>query len=594
MEKYALDVREERAQKHLRPYRSRKGRLVLLLISVASLAHTSYIAYNAAQKGVFAPLGLHGWSTSPNVHQYSGEHIKWTECGEAAGKKLECSELDVPMDQFNQTLSGDKTFNLKLIRLRGNKDATKNILLNPGGPGGSGVGFLAARAEQLTKLVGDNYHLLSFDPRGINGSSPRAVCGASVEERKSHPAAHQVDAVADSGESYAWASTFVRACEDNLGEYGKYINTPQTAADMNTILDAIGQDNLWYWGFSYGTTLGQTYAQLFPDRAERVIIDGVSNQKDWYNLKIQTEELVDQERVLTGFVDECVKAGEDCKLNQLGLSATELRKVIVESVTKLKVDPMPIYVNETTYGSLTYYMAATNAIFSALYKPAKWYELADKMTSFLRGNGTDLWLANRAQWFDPGDDSTEIVMFNDGPSGEKYWSQSRLSLLEDLEPVIKNNTFFQHGVAFEYYPKQQWRLPKIHAFKPRDHVHTRHPLLILSTTYDPICPLVSARAANEMFEGSRLLELKAFGHCTIAMPSVCVAKHVQRFFATGALPERGAQCEVDGPYFVKPEDQMQPRISTADGTINAEEMAIHMAQVALSHDTGIIPRQEWR
>jgi hypothetical protein len=86
---------------------------------------------------------------------------------------------------------------------------------------------------------------------------------------------------------------------------------------------------------------------------------------------------------------------------------------------------------------------------------------------------------------------------------------------------------------------------------PREGVKTAHPLLILSTTYDPVCALAGAKTANEAFVDSRLVEVKAFGHCSLAMPSLCVARHVRAFLEQGTMPAPGATCEIDVPYFGK-------------------------------------------
>lgn len=220
------------------------------------------------------------------TQHYDGELLAWEDCGDVKGYPVECSTMTVPMDQFNATNSADKVFTIPLIRLRG-KDGAQNILLNPGGPGGSGFDFLHRRGEQLRTIVGDGFHLLSFDPRGINSSTPVATCFPDDETRRR--AASQgpfYDLFEDSGPAYAFGQGFARSCADTMGEHGRYINTPQTAADMNSILDAVGQKEMVYWGFSYGTLLGQTYAGLFPERSHRVIIDGVVNQFDWVSLQV--------------------------------------------------------------------------------------------------------------------------------------------------------------------------------------------------------------------------------------------------------------------------------------------------------------------
>lgn len=373
--------------------------------------------------------------------QYKGEKISWMPCGDVSGKPVECSNITVPMDQFDAENSGNKTFFIPLIRLRGGEEATENLLLNPGGPGGSGIEFIFRRGKQLSDIVGDGFHLLSFDPRGINASTPMASCYPTKEARRSLSEVRDSELVHDSPEAYAWAHNYVQACADTMGEHGAYINTPQTAADMNSILDAVGQDDMVYWGFSYGTILGQTYASLFPDRSKRVIIDGVANNFVWYGDYLDTEQFTDTENVLEGFFDECIKAGKNCSLSSFADTPKELHKLVFEFAAGLKEQPLSVYVNSTLYGLFDFPTLFYNGIFPALYKPANWYSLADNMAKMLKGNATAAWLAyGGADWGLEGEGNT-FVTANDGMSGPAYWPRSRRALLDDIVSKFNNSLF---------------------------------------------------------------------------------------------------------------------------------------------------------
>ncbi|KAH8900957.1 alpha/beta-hydrolase [Thozetella sp. PMI_491] len=512
--------------------------------------------------------------------RYAGEHISWTPCGTVADRQLECSSLDVPMDQFNATNSGSKTFSLPLIRLRG-RNATQNILLNPGGPGGSGAEFIYRRGKQLSDIVGDGLHLLSFDPRGINGSRPQALCYPDPEARRRLSSVRAAKIPEDSGELYAWTQNFVQACSDTMGEHGAYINTPQTAADMNSILDAVGQEDMVYWGFSYGTLLGQTYATLFPERSKRVIIDGVANQFDWYENPLDAEEFADSENVFRGFLDECYKAKENCTLSALANTKEEMEDKLLSFIEGLREDPMSVYVNSSIYGLLDRNTVWYDGIFSALYKPSNWYALADRLAAMLRGNGTAAYLAYHGDVSDDDTDAFKFVTLNDGAAGPKYWDGDRGSLVDELTSYFNTSLFADSEFDF-YFSKQKWAIPKTHNYVPKTGVQTAHPLLVLSTTYDPICPLVSARSALAAFEGSRLVEAQGYGHCSVAMPSMCVARHVRAFLYEGTLPKEDVKCEIDGPYFVKPEEATVA--AEAVTFVDPEEQRIHMAQVELARD----------
>jgi pimeloyl-ACP methyl ester carboxylesterase len=340
-----------------------------------------------------------------------------------------------------------------------------------------------------------------------------------------------------------------------MGEHGKYINTPQTAADMNSILDAVGQEDMAYWGFSYGSLLGQTYATLFPERSKRVIIDGVMNQFDWYEKAFDGESLLDTENVLHGFFDECVKAGRsNCSLSSLASSAEELKELAISFMEDLREQPINVYINNTIYGLLNHKKLWFGGVFPALYKPQAWYTLADHLYNPLQGNATNAFMAygRKRPWTVTGD-SNQFVIHNDGIAGRKHWPQDRQPLLDKLIPFVNKSLFGEHDVM-AYFTKQQWTIPRTHKYVPRRGVKTAHPLLILTTTYDPVCPLTSARSTNEAFEGSQIVEVRGYGHCSISLASLCAAEHVRAFLYEGKLPGAYTQCDIDSPYFVKPEE----------------------------------------
>jgi pimeloyl-ACP methyl ester carboxylesterase len=511
---------------------------------------------------------------------YAGEHIPWHPCGALHDTPLECSSIQVPMDHFNPT-PRYQTFTIPLIRMRGGTNASKNLLLNPGGPGGSGFDFLYRRGELLQTLVGDGFHLLSFDPRGVNSSTPSASCYHDAETRRTRSSVPFRNVEADSPEVFAWADNFVRACPDTMREYAAYINTPQTAADMNSILDAVGQAEMFYWGFSYGSLLGQTYASLFPERSARVVIDGVVDQFEWYQGVYEAESLVDADAVLEGFFDACVAEKKKCSLSALGASTDEVRETVLAYMSKFQEQPLSVYIDENTYGLLHFEQVWYDGVLPAMLKPATWAGLADALYSLIQGNATDAFLAygGEGMAWDLANEAYEVVTLNDGLTGPEHWPQDRQSILDELLP-LRNQSRFSAAHSKIYYMKQKWTVPKKHAYVPRRGVQTAHPLLILSTTYDPVCPLVAARSANGAFEGSRIVEVEGYGHCSIAVASVCVARHLREFLYEGKLPDEYTRCEVDSPYFVRAEE---------DGLVHAqrrfedaEEQRIHLAQLELA------------
>ncbi|KAJ5985940.1 hypothetical protein N7522_013136 [Penicillium canescens] len=163
---------------------------------------------------------------------------------------------------------------------------------------------------------------------------------------------------------------------------------------MNNILDALGQRDMSYWGFSCGTLLGQTHAGLYPARAKRVIIDGVVNQWQLYEGHYEDESMVDTDTVLDGFFDDCIKVGPtNCPLSSLATSEEELRDAVLSFMVKLRDQPIGVYINNTVHGLLNHDMVWYNGIFRALYKPPSWFAFANNLYELMQGNAIPAFLA---------------------------------------------------------------------------------------------------------------------------------------------------------------------------------------------------------
>lgn len=528
---------------------------------------------------------------APPARIYKRESISWTPCGALDGHELECSNLTVPMDHFDSANNApdDKSFTIPLLRMRSkNATTTTNLLLNPGGPGGSGTALVHARGPLLSTMLGDAFHLVGFDPRGVNQSVPVASCYPSDGARRALSPVRAKKVAEDGGELWAWSRNLARACADTMGAHAAHVNTPQTAADMNLILDALGQRDLYYWGLSYGSLLGQTYATMFPERAGRVVIDGVMNQFDWYEKLLGWEMMVDADELFAGFLSECIKAGsENCALAAEAETKEELFELLVNGMGKLRDDPLGVYLSNSVHGVLDFWEVWLRGIFLGLYRPARWQELAQNLALLLRGNATEAFLAYGLQPWATSSDSLNLVSHNDGMSGPANWPTDRAGLVEQLSSYFNNQSMFNGFFYDFFFAKQAWTIPRTHPYVPQRRVKTAHPLLIVSTTYDPVCPLVSARSANDVFEGSRIIEVKGYGHCSLALPSMCVTRHVREYLTEGKLPPENVQCEPDGnPYFSNPEETMA---ALKARSFQDEEGKIRLAQLELSRDPVLWP-----
>ncbi|KAM3447614.1 hypothetical protein MY3296_008554 [Beauveria thailandica] len=521
----------------------------------------------------------------PQLRVYAGESIKWRLCGgggggDATGHDLECGTVDVPMDQFNSTSSGYETFTIPLVRMRG-KHASQNLLVHAGGPGASGIGHVYGAGEKLSRLLGGKYHIVGFDARGLGASTPSATCYVDAESQKRLRPRRTTDLIRDSPYLYAWSTGYVRACRENAGGHLEYVNTPQVAADMNSIIDALGQKNMLYWGMSYGSLLGQVYATLFPNRSERIAIDGVPDQFSWFGHLMDTQRYADTDAVVDGFFEECVRAGDACPLSKYGKTGPELGENVTRVINSLYTAPASVYVNGTVYGVVDEFAARITGLFREMYTPKRWPALAHRLADLQEGNATGMFLTYvNDDPFGNVPRANLVVEMNDGQSGPTFWPQSRMRLMEKLLPYFDKYRLAL-GDMLDFHVKQQWDVPRTHSYVPEQRVETATPLLILSTTHDPAYPYTAAQAAQKVFVGSRLVALDAYGHASTAMPSLCVAGYMRAYFDNGSLPEENVVCKSDAAYFPRSEES----IASASASHTAEELEILAAQKGLGWNT---------
>lgn len=276
----------------------------------------------------------------------------------------------------------------------------------------------------------------------------------------------------------------------------------------------------------------------------------MANNFNWFGNDLDAESFTNTEDVLDGFFDECIKAGKNCTLSSLADSKEDLEERVFDFAEKLKKQPISVYVNNTMYGTLDYPALWYNGIFPSLYKPASWYSLADNLAQLLHGNATAAWLAyGRDEVWGIEGEANQFVTSSDALAGPKYWPQDREEFLEQILSIANASSFLPTENK-GFYLKEQWSIPRTHNFTQEYGVRTAHPLLILSTSYDPICPLVSAESAHQAFEGSQIVEVMGYGHCSVAVASTCLAKHVRDFLYNGNLPDGHTKCVRENSSFM--------------------------------------------
>ncbi|KAJ7663011.1 TAP-like protein-domain-containing protein [Mycena rosella] len=497
----------------------------------------------------------------PEIHSRDAivpsEELIWTDC--YSGNQ--CARLKVPLDYGHPDAAPAA---IAMVRIHSvvphnSTDYRGPILVNPGGPGGSGVDLIARKGAQISTIVGPEFDIIGFDPRGIGRSTPRVTFFETRSEReiwssKGNRRAMSMNASADALPR-AWAQAIINgelAGERDDGSL-RFMDTDHTARDMLRIVQAHGLDKIQYWGFSYGSILGATFASMFPENVGRLVIDA-----EWSN------NLLNADKVWSTFFDGCVAAGpEGCAF--FSPTAAEISENVDKLYASLRERPIPVRTN-TSFGLVDYSMLR-RAIFQSLYSPyAAFPDLAQALADLSAGNATALFKVSEKPPFECGCDESQYRFESVGEGGDAVLCNDGQRIPRAYEDIVAHYQKMRETsewadvwepirmscLAWPEFPKTHFRGPFV--------ANTSFPLLVVGNTADPVTPLWAAHKMSQGFTGSVVLTQDSAGHCSTSGPSICTQKHIRQYFLEGTLPATGTVCPVIGSPF--PADEFRAAANT--------------------------------
>ncbi|KAL2146450.1 hypothetical protein VTI28DRAFT_3919 [Corynascus sepedonium] len=514
-----------------------------------------------------------------------------------------CGYLDVPLDYTNKSdrrvarlavtkfqVSGLARVGELATNSSTGKKSERTIVIEPGGPGGSGTSYAWRVAENVTARFSDStFDVLGWDPRGVNASLPAITCFPHDASRDHWSLLSNLHyAVSESPRQQlefadAMNAAILRACWEKHGDLGRFLGTGLVARDLEQIRIALGEGELTGYLVSYGTGIGQTYASLFPDSVGRVILDGTEYVRDhrlrggfgWTALDNATDAWHD------GFLGECVKAGpEYCALAKpkggkpVTLSSLEARMdALIGSLAKR---PIPAYL-PASGPTLVTYSALVDNMYGALYNARSWPALAQALFELEDGNATlaASALETSAWYYDPeapclptpatGSDvelGTLVICADQydakDPDDLDWW----LSLWGNMttKSWISGNSRLYNVLPCRHFLKY-WPDP-VGVYRG-DLNHTlRHPVLLIAETYDPATPLRNGRRLlQEMGKNARLIAHHGYGHSS-RDTSQCTERIARAYILNGTLPdEQETACYADKkPYLY----DVEPKVASLD------------------------------
>jgi len=407
--------------------------------------------------------------------------------------------------------------------------------------------------DLLSIILGPQFDVVGFDPRGIARSKPFVSFFKNDVERVLWDLGLKVVNNSGEGIGRTWARSQVLGQLASETDYGylRHINTDQTARDMLRIVEAHGRSKIQYWGFSYGSVLGATFAAMFPDKVERLVLDGVVDSENYY-ATLWSNNLLDTDKALESFFTGCAEAGpHGCHF--WAPTAEDIRQNLTALYDSIRSHPLPIK-TKSQYGLLDYSMLRM-AVFASLYNPyAAFQFLAQSLAELAAGDGTKIFeLLNPPPYqcsCGPSDRITSVrdaqlaILCNDGDDvpGDLESSQIYFDSLTNSSSWAEIWAGIRLGcVGWPKFPKDHFQGP----FKAT----TSHPILLVGNTADPVTPLWSAKKMSRGFKDSVVLTQDSAGHASISAPSLCTQKYIRQYFAHGTLPEPGTVCEPIGKPF---------------------------------------------
>ncbi|KIW20228.1 hypothetical protein PV08_00803 [Exophiala spinifera] len=483
-----------------------------------------------------------------------GSQIRWTDqCTELAAVSampFQCAKLNVPLDY---TRLDSENLTLTLVRVDAvKKPARGSIIFNPGGPGGSGVQTVIANAKSWLILTGGHYNLLGelmlTISRGVNNTLPFS-CDIPGDTCKTMSPACPLANASDVAIGQRFAASGVRSlrCLDRTQDTGSLLGTAFVARDMVRIIDALNEDGLLrYYGFSWGTILGATFAAMFPDRVDKMVLDGNVNVHEYYS-GWEVQSPINMDDTYDAIFSGCVVAPTVCPLAELYSKTKQIQSVVDDFLAMLKYNPIP-YISGGGIQIATYSKVKT-AIVLALYSPSNWPRLTQGFIEMLSGNVTGFFDIASSWYAGPedGDDDISAAI----TCGEQAFRAESVQGLKPLLGAMSASSKFG-GLDFgtdNAFACSTWKQKAKEIYSGNFRVKPRSPILFVGNTYDPVTPLASALNTSAGFGGSVVLQHNGYGHCSIAQPSSCTAKAIRAYFDEGILPPAGAVCQPNAPLY---------------------------------------------
>ncbi|MCS0601037.1 alpha/beta hydrolase [Streptomyces sp. LP11] len=515
------------------------ARVLAPLALAAALLASACSAGNPATSAsgtVDAALAALPRATPSALTSYYAQQPRWRDCG-APG--FQCATVKAPLD-YDHPGAGDVRLAVSRKKATGKAKPLGSLLVNPGGPGGSAVGYLQQYAGiGYPADVRARYDMVAVDPRGVARSEPvECLDGRRMD------AFTQTDTTPDDQRERDALVTadkdFAESCGTHSARLLRHVSTVEAARDMDIVRAALGDRKLNYVGASYGTFLGATYAGLFPERVGRVVLDGAMDPTlDARRLNL--DQTAGFETAFQAFAKDCVRRS-DCPLGGRATTPAQVGAHLKAFFRKLDAHPVPAHDAD---GRELGESLATTGVIAAMYDEGTWPQLREALASAMDKNDGAGLLALADSYYerDAKGRYSNLMMANaavnclDSPPAFSGPDEVR----EALPSFEKASPVFGTGLAWAslsctYWPVRATGEP--HRIEARGAA----PIVVVGTTRDPATPYRWAQSLAGQLSSGRLLTYAGDGHTAYGRGSTCVDSAINTYLLHGTPPPAGKRC----------------------------------------------------
>ena len=464
---------------------------------------------------------------------YFAQELDWQSCGD-----LQCADMSVPIDWDDEN---SESVTIALAKLPA-ENATGTIFVNPGGPGGSGVDFVE---YAVTGQLAQEFDIVGWDPRGV-GASTRVECFTDDEDKDAslygtfddpYFTEGWVDELEDELADYA------DACKENTGPLLGKLDTVSTAHDLELMRALINGDKpLDYVGYSYGTFIGATYAELFPENVGKFVLDGAVDPllNAFDTLLVQMEGF---ENGFRAYMQSCPdgNSNNECPFTGTLESKLDQADALIESVDGLGLTSSDgRELDSATVGT---------GIAMALYSEDSWPYLTDLFTGLVDKDADPAFFLADV-YNDRGDGGSYASNSNDvyvtttcvdnDFAADTESTIDRLDEIEDAAPTIGRYIALDDFALLDV-ACSNWPYPPANAPTSYD-AEGAAPILVIGTSNDPATPYAWAVSLAEQLDSGVLISVEGEGHTAYNGSNSCVDAVVDRFFLEGTVPTRDPEC----------------------------------------------------